>query len=89
MKISFYSPDDGEKSFSLRIPTIIALRIITSNLALKIASKNAADSENIHKLSPQVRAELIDTVKRFKRSHKDFTIVEMSSSDGERFTLKL
>lgn len=89
MKISFYTPDDGGKSFSLRIPTVMALRIATSNLSLKIASKNSDDSENIHKLSPQIRAELIDTVKRFKRSHKDFVIVEMSSSDGEKFTLKL
>lgn len=92
MQISFYTPDDGGKSFSLRIPTVMTLRIVTSNMALKIASKHAGDGGNPAKsckLSPQARAELIGTVKRFKKSHKDFTMVEMSSADGEKFTLKL
>lgn len=89
MKLSFYTPDDGGKSFSLHIPTVMTLRIVTSDMALRIASKSSGESENIPKLSPQVRAELIDTVKRFKQSHKDFTIIEASSSDGEKFTLKL
>lgn len=89
MKISFYTPDDGGKSFCLRIPTVMTLRIVTSDTALRIASKHSGEPENIPKLSPQTRAELINTVKRFKKSHKDFTMVEMSSSDGEKFTLKL
>lgn len=89
MKLSFYTPDDGGKSFSLHIPTVMTLRIVTSDMALRIASKSSGESENIPKLSPQVRAEFINTVKRFKQSHKDFTIIEASSSDGEKFTLKL
>ncbi len=89
MKLSFYTPDDGGKSFSLHIPTVMTLRIVTSDMALRIASKSSGESENIPKLFPQVRAELIDTVKCFKQSHKDFTIIEASSSDGEKFTLKL
>ena len=89
MKLSFYTPDDGGKSFSLHIPTVMTLRIVTSDMALRIASKSSGESENIPKLSPQVRTELINTVKRFKQSHKDFTIIDASSSDGEKFTLKL
>lgn len=91
MKISFYSPDDGGKSFSLRIPTVMTLRIVTSDFALRIASKHSggASSDKTYRLSPQARAELIDTVKRFKQSHKNFTMIEASSSDGEKFTLKL
>lgn len=89
MKISFYTPDDGGKSFSLCIPTVMTLRIVTSDMALRIASKSSGKSANIPKLSSQARAELIDTVKRFKQSHKDFTMIEASNSDGEKFTLKL
>lgn len=89
MKISFYTPDDGGKSFSLRIPTSMTFRIVTSDMALRIASKNSGESGNIPKLSPQARTELIDKLKRFKQSHRDFTMVEASSSDGVKFTLIL
>ncbi len=94
MKISFYTPDDGGKSFSLHIPTVMTLRMLTSNTALKVASKKAAKKsdgspDKVYQLSPQARTEIIDAVKRFKQSHKDFTIIEVSSSDGEEFTLKL
>ncbi len=94
MKISFYTPEDGGKSFSLHIPTVMTLRMLTSNTALKVAAKKAAkkngdSSAETYQLSPQARAEIIEAVKRFKQSHKDFTMVEMSSADGEEFTLKL
>ena len=69
----------------------MTLRIVTSNMAIRIASKYAGDymPAKACGLSPQDRAELIDAIKRFKQSHKDFTVIEMSSSDGEEFTLKL
>ncbi len=90
MKISFYTPDDGGKSFSLRVPTVMTLRMLTSNTALKVAAKKSGGSTaETYRLSPQARAELIDAVKRFKQSHKDFTMIEVSSADGEEFTLKL
>ncbi len=94
MKISFYTPEDGGKSICLCIPNVMTLRMLTSNTALKLAAKKATkkngdSSAETYQLSPQARAEIIEAVKQFKQSHKDFTVIEVSSSDGEEFTLKL
>lgn len=67
-----------EKNLTLRIPAAIALNFVTANL---LSGKSG--------MSPSQIREIFRILKKYRKTHPDWTFLEMWSKDGEHVVIKL
>lgn len=70
-------------SMKIYIPTCIALNRVVAGIAATILKKN-----NIHIEKRQIIS-IFNVLKRYKRRHRNFKLVEVSDSDGDYVLIKL
>ena len=81
MKIIVKSND--EPNCWLPIPSGLVLNRFTAGLAPKFLKKHGID------ITKEQATRIIDELKRFRRSHPDWVLVEVESSDGDYVKIKL
>lgn len=72
-----------EGNFHLPIPTGLLLNRVTASVLPR------AFSEMGLKLSQQQARNLISALKHFRKTHKDWVLVEVHSADGDEVLIKL
>lgn len=83
--MNVFIKEGGEKpkKFRIILPTSLIFNRFTAGFAAKEAEKNGA------KISKKQMINLFKAVKKYKRRHKDWTLVEMISSNGDEVRVKL
>ena len=83
--MNVFIKEGGEKpkKFRIILPTSLIFNRFTAGFAAKEAEKNGA------KISKKQMIDLFKSVKKYKRRHKDWTLVEMISSNGDEVRVKL
>ena len=71
------------KKFRIILPTSLIFNRFTAGFAVKEAEENGV------KITKDQMIDLFKAVKKYKRSHKDWTLVEVISSNGDEVRVKL
>ena len=78
---------DADKNIKIIFPTCLLLNRLTAFAAPKFLHKKLK-SHGIEITSAQA-VKLIKTLKRFRRRHKNWKLVEVNSADGEHIEIRL
>lgn len=81
MQIRVQNPEGP--NFWIPLPTGLIFNRLTASVAAR------ATAEMGVRLSPKQMARLFAAVKRFRRRHPDWVLVEVDSADGEHVRVKL
>ncbi len=82
MDIIVRDSDEG-KNFRLMIPSALILNSFAASFLPRFLK-----SEGVNITSRQAR-HMVKSLKKFKRRHKDWTLVEVQEKDGDRIKIKL
>ena len=83
MNVFLKAGGEKPKRFRIILPTSLIFNRFTAGIAAKEAEKNGA------KISKKQMINLFKAIKKYKKRHRDWVLVEAVSSEGEEVRVKL
>ena len=77
---------DGKKRFVLALPNFLLLNAFSSWILKKSSEKYGGTSLNI---SPKSMREIRRCIRKMRKTHKDWSLVDALNSDGSTVNIKL
>lgn len=73
--------EEGHKLVDIRLPSTLLYSRIGIKLALRLMKKNSKEADVIN-LSPELISRLARALKRIKKNHPNYSLVDIESDDG-------
>lgn len=80
--------DSEEKKLNLALPSGLMSRIVFSGLGLRYLKKHGGD-DAFSNLTKRDMKNIRKTLRRMRKIHKNWNIVEVDSSDGDHIIIRL